>query len=60
MIVDAATRSINSDPAVYALVVDAKDEAAADFYRHKSFMAFEREPMRLFLPLATFRKALAP
>jgi hypothetical protein len=58
MIFDAAMRSINSDPAVHALVVDAKDQSAAEFYRHKSFIAFEAEPMRLFLPLATFREAL--
>lgn len=60
MLIDAAQRAINSDPAVYALVVDAKNEAAAEFYRRNDFVRFESEPRRMFLPLATFRKALMP
>jgi hypothetical protein len=60
MIFDAAKRSIDADPAVYALVVDAKDEAAARFYRHKNFLPLDRAAMPFFLPLATLRKALAP
>lgn len=38
--------------AVYALVVDAKDERAAAFYRHHDFLPFHDRPSRLFLPLA--------
>ncbi len=47
-----------SDPAVFALLVDAKDDAAVAFYRHLGFMAFADRPMTLFLPLATALKAL--
>ena len=39
--------------AAYALIVDAKDEAAAAFYRHHGFIALPDSPFTLFLPLAT-------
>jgi uncharacterized protein (DUF1778 family) len=42
--------------AVHALVVDAKDEAAAGFYRKYGFVAFPSEGQRLFLPMATVRR----
>lgn len=58
MLIDAGMRALNSDPAVYALVVDAKNESAAEFYRRSDFIPFASEPRRMFLPLATFRKAL--
>jgi len=44
-----ASRSI----AVYAIVVDAKDERAADFYKSFGFLPFPLRPGRLFLPTAT-------
>ena len=34
-----------------AVVVDAKDEAAAAFYRHYGFVALQAQPSRLFLPM---------
>jgi hypothetical protein len=39
--------------AAYALVVDAKDDTAAKFYRHHGFLETASEPLTLFLPLAT-------
>jgi ribosomal protein S18 acetylase RimI-like enzyme len=60
MIIDAGLRSMRSDPAVFALVVDAKDQAATNFYRHNGFIPLDDEERRLFLPLATLRKAQAP
>ena len=39
--------------AAHALMVDAKDEAAAGFYRHHGFIALPDSPLPLFLPLAT-------
>jgi hypothetical protein len=39
--------------AVFALVVDAIDEAAARFYRHHGFEAFSGRAARLFLTVAT-------
>jgi GNAT superfamily N-acetyltransferase len=44
--------------AVFAIVVDAKDERAADFYRTFGFQAFPLRPKRLFLPAATAAAAL--
>ena len=39
--------------AIHALVVDAKDKAAARFYRRFGFQPFVGENRRLFLPLAS-------
>ncbi|HEX4966654.1 MAG TPA: GNAT family N-acetyltransferase [Thermoanaerobaculia bacterium] len=44
--------------AVFAIVVDAKDERAADFYKAFGFQVFPRQPKRLFLPTATAAMAL--
>jgi GNAT superfamily N-acetyltransferase len=35
----------------YALIVDAKDEAAAAFYRHHGFVPCADAPLTLYLPL---------
>jgi ribosomal protein S18 acetylase RimI-like enzyme len=51
---DAVDRALHSDPAVFALVVDAKDEAAANFYIHFGFRWLSRSQMRLFAPAASF------
>ncbi len=37
--------------AAYALIVDAKDDDAAAFYRHYGFVAFAGNPLALYLPL---------
>lgn len=58
LLADALERTIRSEIAAYALLVDAKDEAAAAFYRHHGFIAFPASPLMLFLPLATARKLL--
>jgi ribosomal protein S18 acetylase RimI-like enzyme len=44
--------------AVFAIVVDAKDERAARFYESFGFRAFPLQPRRLFLPTATATAAL--
>jgi GNAT superfamily N-acetyltransferase len=44
--------------AVYAIVVDAKDERAANFYRAFGFRPFPLRPDRLFLPAATAAEGL--
>lgn len=49
---DAGLRALRSEVAVFALVVDAKDEQAASFYRHHGFVAFGSRPSQLVLPLA--------
>ncbi|MCQ8115833.1 GNAT family N-acetyltransferase [Methylomonas rosea] len=39
--------------AVYAVVVDALNPAAAEFYRQFGFIAFSGSPLKLFLPLSS-------
>ena len=53
LLADALDRAVRSEIAAYALIVDAKDEAAAAFYRHHGFIALPDSPFTLFLPLAT-------
>lgn len=56
LLIDALLRSMKNEIASFAVVVDAKDELARDFYKRDGFMPFPEEPMRLFLPMATIRK----
>lgn len=53
LLADAIDRAVRAAIAAYALIVDAKDEAAAAFYRHHGFIALPDSPLTLFLPLAT-------
>ena len=48
---DAIDRASRSEVAVYALVVDAKDEQAESFYLHHGFVAFGDRSRSLILPL---------
>lgn len=43
---------------VCGLIVDAKDNDAADFYRHFGFKQVESNPLGLFLPITTIRGVL--
>ncbi len=56
LLADALERVARSEIAAFALLVDAKDEAAAAFYRHHGFIALPDSPLTLFLPLATVRR----
>lgn len=58
LIIDAVRRAANADPAIFALVVDAKDESAVQFYEHLGFRRFVSRPMALYLPLVTALRAL--
>lgn len=53
LLADALHRCAHSEIAAFALMVDAKDEAAAAFYRHHGFLALPDSPFTLFLPLAS-------
>jgi len=53
LLADSLRRAATAEIAAYALIVDAKDEEAARFYRHHGFMALPEQPLFLFLPLAT-------
>lgn len=53
LLADGLIRVNRSEIAAYALVVDAKDEGAANLYRHHGFLETKDKPLTLFLPLAT-------
>lgn len=57
LLADALERVLRADIAAWALLVDAKDDAAVAFYQHHGFMAFADIPRTLFLPVATARAA---
>ncbi len=48
---DAVQRSTESDIAVYALLVDAKEDLAIRFYEHHGLHRFASQPNVLFLPI---------
>ena len=48
LLVDAITRAVRSEIASFALVLDAKDEAAASFYERESFIRLPGTPIRFF------------
>lgn len=55
LLADALDRAARSEIAAYALMVDAKDDSAAAFYRHHGFIALPHSSLTLFLPLAAVR-----
>lgn len=52
LLADALYRSLRSEIASFAVVVDAKDENARRFYERESFLPPPDQPMKLFLPMA--------
>jgi len=57
LLVDAMRRTLQAPPAVYALVVDAKNDQAAAFYRKYGFRAILNHTQMMFIPMATAQKA---
>jgi ribosomal protein S18 acetylase RimI-like enzyme len=55
---DSIARALRSEQANFTVLVDAKDDMAAAFYRHHGFTPFATAPLVLFLPLATAAKIL--
>lgn len=53
LLANAARRAMRSEAAIYALIVDAKDETEASFCRHHGFAPFSSRPNSLFLPIAS-------
>jgi len=58
LLADAAQRCMQAPPAVFTLLVDAKDDTAVRFYEHHGFRGLAGAPRTLFLPLATAEKIL--
>lgn len=57
LLADAAVRAARSEVAVFALIVDAKDDAAAAFYRHHGFEPFGGHGRQLIVSLKRFVQA---
>lgn len=55
LLADAVLRAARSEVAVYALIVDAKDDTAVAFYRHHGFESLGGRSRQLFVPLERFR-----
>jgi GNAT superfamily N-acetyltransferase len=60
LLLDALHRSLaHADQiAAMAVVVDAKDESAAAFYRHYGFIPLQTQPSRLFVPMRSIAQLL--
>lgn len=58
LLVDALRRSLESAQqiAAMAVIVEAKDQQAGNFYRHFDFQPFQQTPLRLFLPMGQIAK----
>lgn len=56
LLLDALFRSLRSEVASYAVVVDARDEAAMRFYDRYGFRPLGRSNRRLFLPMSTIAR----
>jgi GNAT superfamily N-acetyltransferase len=52
LLADALYRTLRSEIASFAVIVDAKDENAKRFYERESFLPFPDQPMKLFRPIA--------
>ena len=55
LLADALLRSARAEIAAFALIVEAKDENAAAFYRHFGFVPFPDRTDKLFYPLSCFK-----
>lgn len=56
MLLDACARALRSEIATFAVIVDAKDEPAAAFYRAYHFVPLDAGARRLFLPMTTIAR----
>jgi GNAT superfamily N-acetyltransferase len=56
LLADALYRVARSEIASFAVIVDAKDEAARRFYERESFLPFADQSMKLFRPVADIKQ----
>ncbi len=59
LLADALFRALRSEIASFAVIVEAKDDAARLFYEQESFLPFPEAPMKLFRPMADIEKLFA-
>lgn len=56
LLADALYRVARNEIASFAVIVDAKDEAARHFYERESFLPLADQPMKLFRPVADIKQ----
>jgi GNAT superfamily N-acetyltransferase len=56
LLADALYRVARNEIASFAVIVDAKDEAARRFYERESFLPFADQPMKLFRPVVDIKQ----
>jgi len=56
LLADALFRAVRNEIASFAIIVDAKDDAARRFYERESFLPFPDQPHRLFRSMAAIAK----
>lgn len=56
LLADALFRAVRCEIASFAVVVDAKDDAARRFYERESFLPFPDQHLRLFRPMTDIAK----
>ena len=56
LLADALFRSVRSEIASFAVIVDAKDDNARRFYERESFLPLPDQPMKLFRPMADIER----
>jgi len=52
LLADALCRTLRSEIATFAVIVEARDDLARRFYERESFLPFPDQRLRLFRPLA--------
>lgn len=60
LLVDAITRTVRSEIASFALVLDAKDETAASFYEREGFIRLPGTPIRFVRSIEDLAALVAP
>ena len=61
LLLNALHRSLQAATGIafLAVIVDAKDDSAASFYRHMDFIPLQATPARLFLPMKVIAELFA-
>ena len=59
LVVDAVARALRAEPAIYALIVDAKDDQASAFYSRLGFHRLASQAKRLFIPVSEMAKRIS-
>jgi len=56
LLAGALRRAVRSEIASFAVIIEAKGEAARQFYERESFLPFPDQPTKLFRPMADIAK----